>query len=164
VHQTVRDVVVDAYATLAASRPELTFVYGETGLAHGGPFPPHRTHQNGLSVDFMVPVRDEDGRSVPLPTAPWNKFGYGLEFDLNGRYDNLTIDFEALAAHLAALERAAAVHGTKIDLVILAPEFLDLLWQAPTGRELRGRIPTMPRPAWVRHDDHYHVDFVNPDE
>ena len=162
-HRTVRDVVVAAYAELAVSRPELAFVYGETGLPGGGPFRPHRTHQNGLSVDFMVPVRDRSGRSVPLPTAPWTKFGYGLEFDRQGRRDGLTIDFEAVAAHLAALERSAAAHGTRIELVILAPEYLDLLWRTPTGRELRGRIPVLIRPAWVRHDEHYHVDFANPD-
>ncbi len=163
VHRTVRDVVVAAYAELAASRPELAFVYGETGLPGGGPFRPHRTHQNGLSVDFMVPVRDRSGRSVPLPTAPWTKFGYGLEFDRQGRRGDLAIDFEAVAAHLAALERAAAAQGTRIELVIMAPEYLDLLWQTPTGRELRGRIPVLTRPAWVRHDEHYHVDFAKPD-
>jgi penicillin-insensitive murein endopeptidase len=164
VHQTVRDVVVEAYGELAISRPELAFVYGETGLPGGGPFRPHRTHQNGLSVDFMVPVRDGSGGSVPLPTAPWTKFGYGLEFDRQGLRGDLAIDFEALAAHLAALERAAAAHGTRVELLILAPEYLDLLWRTPTGRELRGRIPVLSRPAWVRHDEHYHVDFANPDE
>lgn len=164
VHQTVRDVVVEAYAELATRRPELAFVYGETGLPGGGPFRPHRTHQNGLSVDFMVPVRDGSGRSVPLPTAPWTKFGYGLEFDRQGRRGGLAIDFEALAAHLDALQRAAAARGTRIELLILAPEYLDLLWRTPTGRGLRGRIPVLPRPAWVRHDEHYHVDFANPDK
>lgn len=163
VHGTVRDVVVDAYAALASTHPDLAFVYGETSLPHGGPIRPHRTHQNGLSVDFMVPVRDRGGRSVPLPTAPWNKFGYGWEFDRQGHSGDLTIDFEAMAAHLAALDEAARAHGTRIELLILAPEYQTLLWQTPTGDQLQGRLPVMTRQAWVRHDEHYHVDFANPD-
>jgi penicillin-insensitive murein endopeptidase len=58
VHSMVRQVVVDAYASLEKTTPEKTYVYGETGLVHGGPIRPHHTHQAGLSVDFMVPVLD----------------------------------------------------------------------------------------------------------
>jgi penicillin-insensitive murein endopeptidase len=163
VHEAVRSAVTEAYAALAASHPDLTFVYGETGWPRGGPFSPHRTHQNGLSVDFMVPVRDENGRAVPLPTAPWTRFGYGLEFDRQGRLGNLQIDFEAMAAHLAALEEAARAHGTGIELLIFAPEFQALLWRTPAGRRLQGRFPVMTTPAWVRHDEHYHVNFRNPE-
>ena len=74
-------------AALARALPGTVHVYGETGKREGGPFPPHRTHRNGTSVDFMVPVRDADGDSVPLPTWPWNRFGYDLEFTLDGRLD-----------------------------------------------------------------------------
>ncbi|MEW6366410.1 MAG: hypothetical protein AB1714_17430 [Acidobacteriota bacterium] len=163
VHAVVRIVVLDAYAGLAAQRPDLTFVYGETGWPHGGPFPPHKTHQNGLSVDFMVPVRDGNDRPVPLPTFPWTRFGYDLNFDEKGRLGDLRIDFEAMGEHLAALDAAARAHGTRIELFILAPELQPFLWQTPAGRALQGRFPVMMTPAWVRHDEHYHVDFANPD-
>lgn len=61
--------------------PDKTYVYGETGFSRGGPIRPHRTHQAGLSIDFMVPVLNDANRSVPLPSTPMNMFGYGLEFD-----------------------------------------------------------------------------------
>jgi penicillin-insensitive murein endopeptidase len=79
-----------------------------------------------------------------------------------GHSGELQIDFEAMAEHLSALQAAAHAHGTSIELLILAPEFQPLLWQTPTGRSLRGRFPVMTGPAWVRHDEHYHVNFVNP--
>ena len=47
-------------AELERTQPGVKFVYGETGWPDGGPMPPHRTHRNGMSVDFMVPVRDKD--------------------------------------------------------------------------------------------------------
>lgn len=74
VHAKVADVIVASYATLQARTPGVHYVYGETGWAAGGSFKPHRTHQNGLSVDFFVPVRDAQGRSMPLPTATLTRF------------------------------------------------------------------------------------------
>jgi penicillin-insensitive murein endopeptidase len=162
VHADVRGIVLDAYAAVAESHPDLRFVYGESGWPQGGRFRPHRTHQNGLSVDFMVPVRDEKGRSVPLPTRAWTRFGYDLEFDAAGRHEELAIDFEAMAVHLAALDVAARAHGTRIERLILAPELQPLLWSTGAGRSLQDRFPVMTRKAWVRHDEHYHVDFAKP--
>jgi len=63
VHHKVRDAVLEAYAELARDHADVTFVYGETGWPGGGRFEPHRTHQNGMAVDFFVPVRDRDGRA-----------------------------------------------------------------------------------------------------
>ncbi|MYN39650.1 hypothetical protein GTP55_09720 [Duganella sp. FT109W] len=78
------------YGTVAQGK---TFVYGETGLAQGGPIRPHKTHQAGLSVDFMVPVLNAAGESVPLPGNVSNQFGYGIEFDQAGRFEDLRIDY-----------------------------------------------------------------------
>jgi len=100
VHQTVRDIVIDAYAATRMNAPEKRFMYGETGLATGGPFKPHRTHQSGISVDFMVPVVDRTHKSVLMPASIQNKFGYELEFDASGSLDDLQIDFDAMAEHL----------------------------------------------------------------
>ena len=87
----------------------MKFVYGETGWAGGGRFKPHRTHQNGTSVDFMVPVRNDAGASVPLPRGYGDRYGYDLEFDASG--------------HL---------------------------------------LTFMAAKPWIRHDEHYHVDFAVP--
>ena len=63
VHSRVARVITDAYAALAKELPNTMFVYGESGWSEGGRIKPHRTHQNGLAVDFMVPVRNKEGIS-----------------------------------------------------------------------------------------------------
>lgn len=161
VHSRVAKVVTEAYAAAATSMPEVTFVYGETGWPEGGRFQPHKTHQNGLSVDFFVPVRDADGRSVPIPTSPFTRFGYDLEFDRQAQSDGYRIDFEATAEHLYQLDRAARKHGAPIALVIFDLQYLPRLFATRRGPSLR-RLPFLRRQPWVRHDEHYHVDFAVP--
>jgi hypothetical protein len=73
VHSQVHPVVIDAYQQLETALPDRVFVYGETGWEEGGQFKPHKTHRNGLSVDFMVPVLDEYDQSVELPSSVLNK-------------------------------------------------------------------------------------------
>ena len=160
VNGRVRDAVVDAYAELRDSVPMGRFVYGECGWPNGGRFRPHRTHQNGLSVDFLVPVRDGRDAVTTLPTWPWRGFGYGWEFDSTGRAGTLHVDFDAAARHLAALDRAARRHGLAIQLVIIAPEYRRILARSPRGRDVLARLPFMQGKPWIRHDEHYHVDFV----
>lgn len=160
VHSRVARVVQQSYATLAATMPDRHFVYGESGWAGGGRIRPHRTHQNGLAVDFMVPVKDAIGRSVPLPSNAANKFGYGIEFDGQGRHGEYRIDFEAMAEHLHALRQAADREGIRISRVIFDPDLLPLLQRSRRGALLRKQLHFMPGRAWIRHDEHYHVDFA----
>jgi len=162
VHSKVRDIVVDAYKALSTDDPDLKFVYGETGWQSGGRIRPHRTHQNGLSVDFFVPVRDGGGRSVRIPTGFTNKFGYDVDFDANGRFNGLTIDFNALAEHLYQLDVAAKKRGAAIAIVIFDPPYLAKLLATTKGPYLQQHLPFMKGSAWVRHDEHYHVDFKIP--
>jgi penicillin-insensitive murein endopeptidase len=150
--------MLDSYMALEEITPEVRYVYGETGWPWGGRFRPHRTHQNGLSVDFMVPVT-RNGTSTALPTTPFNKFGYALQFDQEGQSGDLRIDFEAMAAHLDALDVAAQQHGLRIALVVFAPDLQRRLYETELGTTLRHRLTFNVNPSWVRHDDHYHVDF-----
>jgi penicillin-insensitive murein endopeptidase len=162
VHSKVLAVVVAAYAELEQAAPGRVFVYGETGWRSGGRIRPHRTHQNGLSVDFFVPVRDRSGHAVPVPTTVWNRFGYGIEFDKDGRFGEYTIDFEAMSEHLYRLHGAAKARGVGIALVILDPPYLPKLLATTRGPFLRQNLKFMTGAAWVRHDEHYHVDFAVP--
>jgi penicillin-insensitive murein DD-endopeptidase len=162
VHSEVAEIVVSAYSALAATTPHVVYVYGETGWSSGGRFRPHRTHQNGLSVDFFVPVRDALGGSVPLPTGAADRFGYDIEFDADGRHAGYSIDFAAMAEHLFQLHAAAKARGADIALVIVDPAFHSELFATPRGSYLRQRLPFMKTQAWVRHDEHYHVDFAIP--
>lgn len=161
VHSTVHEIVVDAYQRLAVTHPEYRFVYGETGFAEGGSFKPHRTHQNGVSVDFMVPLRDTAGAIVDTPTSVTDKFGYALEFDSAGKLDELQIDFEAIAFHLAQLKQSAASRRTRIARVIFDPKLRRRLVGTRAWSDIKD-LPFMTKQAWIRHDEHYHVDFEVP--
>ena len=162
VHGKVASIVTAAYGALAKSNPDLHFVYGETGWPSGGNFKPHRSHQNGLSVDFFVPVRDAANKSVPLPTGVNNKFGYAIEFDSKARFQNLRIDFAAIAEHLYELHRAANAQGIGIAQVIFDKQYLPQLFATPRGTWVQKNITFMKAKPWVRHDEHYHVDFAVP--
>jgi penicillin-insensitive murein DD-endopeptidase len=162
VHSEVAAILLGAYGALHQALPGTVFVYGETGGARGGRFRPHRTHQNGLSVDFFVPVRDAAGKSVPLPTPATTRFGYDIEFDAQGRYGAYRIDFPALAEHLFQLDTAARARGLGLAKVIVDPRYDQFLFSTPRGAYLKARLPFMKGKPWVRHDEHYHVDFAVP--
>lgn len=158
----VAEIVADAYASLARRTPEIRYVYGESGWPSGGRFRPHRSHQNGLSVDFFVPVRDADGRSVALPTGVGNQWGYDIDFDADARWGAYRIDFDALAEHLLELHRAATARGLGIAQVIFDTAYLPRLFATAHGADVRRQLHFMQGKPWVRHDEHYHVDFAVP--
>ncbi len=162
VHERVRDIVVAAYSALASAAPGKVFVYGETGWKSGGRLRPHRTHENGLSVDFFVPVTDSSGKSVPLSISAFNKFGYGIDFDAEGKFESLAIDFEAMGEHLYQLSLAAQKANVPIALVSFDPPYLPKLFATTHGEFLHHNINFMKGKAWVRHDEHYHVVFGVP--
>lgn len=159
VHSAVRDVVVESYGILEKEQPDKVFKYAETGLKNGGPFKPHKTHQNGLSVDFIVPVVNRKGKSVYLPTHVFNKWGYNIEFNDKGVYKEFTIDFESLSAHIVALYKTARKHGIGIKRILFDTELQPMLFKTPYGEYIRKNILIPQKGSWVRHDDHYHVDF-----
>lgn len=161
VHSEVSAIMLDAYARLERTAPGSLYVYGESGNEYGGRFRPHRTHQNGLSVDFFVPVRGKDGKPARLPTPATQRFGYDIEFDRNARYGEYDIDFAAMAEHLYQLEQAARARGRGIALVIFDTDYLPRLFATARGAELK-RLNFMKGKPWVRHDEHYHVDFAVP--
>jgi len=160
VHSKVRDAILTAYKQLEAEAPGKVFKYAETGAELGGEFPPHKTHRNGLSVDLMVPVTEPSGRSVHLPTHALNRYGYDIEFDQNGHYDEYQIDFEALGAKIVALHKSARNHGIEIWRVLFDPKMQPHLYKTRHGGYIRKNIMIPTKRSWVRHDDHIHVDFI----
>lgn len=152
--------MLDAYKAMEETLPETTFVYGETGWKSGGSFKPHKTHQNGLSVDFMVPVVDDKGKSVPFPSSLTNKLGYDIEFNKNSQYQQLRIDYHAFAEHLYWLHKMAVKNKIKIWRVIFDPRLQHNLKKTTRWPYLKQHIQFSKRPSWVRHDEHYHVDFI----
>jgi len=134
-------------------------VIGETSWLSGGSMKPHHTHQNGLSVDFMVPVRNHENEIETLPTSVFNKFGYNAEFDSTGKNEYYYIDFESIAIHLYYLNKAAQNQNVKIDLVIFDPTLQKLLFKTEYGAKIKEKLRFTKKAVWVRHDEHYHVNF-----
>ncbi|HET9769028.1 MAG TPA: penicillin-insensitive murein endopeptidase [Thermoanaerobaculia bacterium] len=161
VHCTVAAIVADAYVDAARQLPGVRFVYGETGKAHGGDFSPHKSHQNGLSVDFFVPVRDAKGRPGSLTFTSRNRWGYDLEFDKRGRLGSLAIDFEAVGVHLLALAKAAEQRGLGIRRIYFDTALQEQLRKTSIWPRLEA-LPFSTTEGWWRHDEHYHVDFAVP--
>ncbi len=160
-HPLAAQTILEAWASLAKTHPKRVWQYGDLGWEDGGSFKPHRTHQNGLSADFFVPVRDSEGRAVKVPISAFNKYGYELEFDRHGRLGDLKIDWAALGAHLLALHKSGRRRGVRIRKIILDPQLRRLLLQkVPALNPLRHIFSKYP--AWVRHDEHYHIDFAVP--
>lgn len=164
VHSTVRDIMISSYTQLYQELPDKVFKYAETGFKSGGQFKPHKTHKNGLSVDFMTPVVNEKGESVHLPTHLFNKLGYNIEFDPKGRYKDLSIDYESMAAHIVSLHKQALVREVDIWRVIFDPKLQPNLFKTKHGPYLKKYIEFSKKRSWVRHDEHYHVDFDVPCE
>ncbi len=162
VNSIVRDITIEAYDSLYQVYPEKVFVYGETGFKEGGQFKPHRTHRNGLSVDYMVPVTDIRSKSIPLPTSIFEKFGYNIEFDEIGEKEKYKIDFEAVGAHIYFLNEISNLKGYGIAKVIFDPSLQTLLFSTKYGDYLKQHVIFSKTRAWVRHDDHYHVNFNIP--
>ena len=159
VHSLVNQIFTNAYASLESSEPDKVYKYAETGFKDGGIFKPHKTHQNGLSIDFMTPVINENGVSVHLPTNPLNKFGYNIEFDSSGKFESYQIDYDALAAHIVALHKESLKLGSDIWRVIFDPKLQPNLFKTKYGEYLKSNIEFSKKRSWVRHDEHYHVDF-----
>lgn len=158
-HGWVRDAIADAYNVLLKDNPDRIFVYGEAGWPWGGRFWPHRTHQNGLSVDFVVPVRNADNRSMALPRSMLTGGFYAVEMDGKGQFADGRIDFDAMAAHLLALHQAGKTGGAPIRRVFFDPALQPMLFSTPEGRELASQVRFSKNRSWFRHDAHYHVDF-----
>lgn len=159
VHSALRPVILDTYSELAVSLPKVKWIYGETGWKNGGHFWPHRTHRNGLSVDFIVPVINQTTHE-PTQLSLWahNAWGYRIRFDVAGISGSYQIDFKAIIQHLKVLNEVGKDHGIKIKRVIFDPPLLELLKREATFTLISG-IEFMKGPAWFPHDSHYHVDF-----
>jgi penicillin-insensitive murein endopeptidase len=110
----------------------------------------------------MVPVRNADGRSVPLPTNIGNRWGYDIEFDSSGAFRGLLIDFEAISQHIYQLDLAAKRQEVAIWRVIFAPELQIHLRDTTRWSYLSNHVQLSKKRSRVRHDEHYHVDFAVP--
>ena len=125
---------------------------------------PHKTHQNGLSVDFMTPLV-KDGKSYyDLDTLGADH--YFLDFDDNGKYiddPSISIDFNLVAQHILLLDYVANKFNAKIEKVIIKIELKDDLFATEFGKILKKKdvyvVKKLSPIVNMLHDDHYHIDF-----
>jgi len=159
VHDKVRSVMIETFEIMEQKYPDKIFVYGETSWPNGGSFEPHKTHQNGLSVDMMVPILGNNNQSKPLPTSIFNKFGYNVEFDHEGKTANYRIDYDAMAAYIYHLNATSPNHGLKIRRIIFDPNLQVYLLKTKEGKFIKDNLKFNKKRSWVRHDEHFHIDF-----
>lgn len=157
--------VTGAYENLARDFPDRYWRVMECSRETGGRMWPHRTHRNGMSVDFMVP---KSRKGAPGYWLDWlGIWHYGLRFNDAGQSSlrpSTVLDFTAMGHHLLALDEAARASGLYLKKVILKIELKDDFFATEPGKQLRARGVYFARALSPRvnalHDDHYHVDFA----
>lgn len=164
VHSSVHAALTNAYAECESTCPGIEFRLMECTRKKGGRMLLHWTHQNGMSADFMVPKIRKNDHHV------WSNHAglchYLFQFDHHGRFflgKKTEIDFETIARHIIALDKAALKNGLRIRKILFNEHLQDELFNSPSGKELAARdiniIPHLNDLINRFHDDHYHVDF-----
>ncbi len=162
VNHKVFQTVKEAYQTLESESPGRRFYIMECSDKHGGKLKLHKTHQNGLSIDFLVPKKSK----IWFTLDHFGLLHYLLEFDKDGKCtlnDGIQIDFETMGKHILSLDNAAKKNGLMISKVILKIDLKDDLFKTKSGKEILNRNIYFAKvlPEWTdrMHDDHYHIDF-----
>lgn len=163
-HSKVQATLLAAYEECEKTCAGTKFRVMECANKDGGKMWLHRTHQNGLSVDFMVPKKRGTKQSKWLDRLGlWH---YLLEFTDDGKSKlnrEIEIDFETMGKHILALDRAARDNGLKINKVILKIELKDDFYATESGKKVKQKGIYFARSLSDRvnevHDDHYHIDF-----
>jgi penicillin-insensitive murein DD-endopeptidase len=164
VNSSLRNTLIESYHAMYSYYPEHLFYIMESSHKCGGKLDPHKTHQNGLSVDFMMPLTKNGKEYQGLDTIGVDH--YYLNFDNEGSYvedSSIKINFDIVAKHILELEKKARLNGLRISKVILKIELKDELYASKYGSELlrsgiyvvRSLTPIIN----LLHDEHYHIDF-----
>lgn len=160
----VSEIVLNTYDELKTAYPERHFWLMELSNRNGGRIYPHRTHQNGLSADFMMPKLKDGEPYYGLDSL--GKDHYFLSFDNEGKYSedqSIQVDFNLIAHHILLLEEQARNQGYRISKVIIKVEYKDELFATEYGKKLKSSNIYVVRNLTPLinniHDDHFHIDF-----
>src|SRR5688572_25549661 len=137
VHSAVHHTLIDAYKACETTCPGKEFIYMECSGKNGGRMLFHWTHQNGMSVDFMTPIKRKD-KFDAWPNHS-GLFHYLFQFDEDGKITlapKTEIDFETMANHVIALDEAAGKHGLRIRKILFHSDLQDNLFNTTSGKEL----------------------------
>lgn len=163
-HHKVKKTVLDAYEKLDKLYPGRKFGLMELSKEKGGKLWPHHTHQNGMSVDLMTPLKKNGSPYYGLDDK--GIMHYMLDFDNKGCYEDdieVYADFDLVAHHVLLLDECARMNGLKVKKVILKVEWKDLLFATSHGKQLKQRgiyfAKILAKTVNELHDEHFHVDF-----
>ena len=164
VHSSVKKILIDSYTELRSVSPNHRFYIMETSHKNGGELKPHETHQNGLSVDFMMPLLKDGKEYIGLDTI--GSTHYFLNFDDKGKYSQdstIQINFNIVAEHILELDQKARENGMRIEKVIIKVELKDELYTCKYGEALKASgiyiVKSLTPSINQLHDEHYHIDF-----
>ena len=166
VHSDVYEILIESYSAMYTEYPNYTFKIMECSKKKGGRLFPHKTHQNGTSIDFMTPLK-KNGKTVKLydKTGMWR---YLMKFDAEGKArinNKVEIDFDKTAKHILILENIARSKGYRIKKVILETNLKDELFNSNHGAQLKNSniyfVQNLSKSINELHDDHYHIDFAH---
>lgn len=164
VNSRVKKTLIDSYKSMAIIFPKHRFFIMESSNKCGGKLEPHKTHQNGLSVDFMMPLLKNGADFIGLDTIGTSH--YFLDFDDKGKYKDdslIQINFDIVAKHILELDKKARENGMKISKVIIKIELKDELFTSKYGEELKKSgiyiVKDLTPIINLLHDEHYHIDF-----
>ncbi len=160
----VKTTILSTYQRCETEIANRKFFIMECSNKNGGKIWPHKTHQNGLSVDFMMPLVKDHQPYYELDYKGGEH--YLLEFDYEGKYlkdPSIEIDFEVIARHVLLLEEEAKKEGLHIKKVIIHTELKDELFAGKYGQQLKNSdiyvVKALTPLINALHDDHYHIDF-----
>lgn len=163
-HSKAFNTVIDTYKEFENLAPGQKFKIMECSKQKGGKLFPHRTHQNGLSVDFMTPL--VKGKNQKRLYDNIGIFRYGINFNNSGVLKinkKVEIDFDTMARHILILDDMARRNGLSIKKVIFKIELKQELFNTVYGHKLKNRgiyfAQHLPEKINNLHDDHYHIDF-----
>lgn len=163
-HSSVRKSILTTYDSLSRSLPHRYFNIMECSNEQGGEMFPHKTHQNGMSIDFMMPLIQNNKPYYGLDTI--GAAHYALNFDDDGRYTrdtSISIDFNLVARKILLLDYFARLNGLNIFKVIIKIELKDELFNTEYGKLLKASgiyvVHGLSPLINALHDDHYHIDF-----
>ena len=164
VNNKVLTTLLESYKRLEELDSNRKFFIMESANKTGGKLAPHRTHQTGLSVDFMMPLIQDKKPYYKLDNLGTRH--YLLSFNDNGEYGNDTavkVDFNLIAQHILILNEEAKKVGLKIKKVIIKIEYKDELFATEYGKKLKSSgiyvVKGLTKMINALHDEHYHIDF-----
>lgn len=110
IHSALEQVLVNSFHDLEQMDSTAFFYLMEASMEKGGKISPHRTHQNGTSIDLMIPLLKNKIPYHGLDTIGVSH--YLLNFDKNGKYTDdpsIQINFDLLALEILSIQKNALI-------------------------------------------------------